>query len=311
MSFTGNVSAVIGGDLARSLGRKGTVSDVTLYNHKMEDTVLAFVEPSSYPEKIQSLLTSLEMCDQAVLKVSKIDAVFAETLVALDALDVRKGFLVLGAGVSPGDISSLISGTVASDYPVAEEQVVPLREKMAQLRPGTEGDTVVQVDHSFSVKGVGTVALGSVKKGVVRRHDELTVYPSGLTAHVRSVQVHDVDVGEASCGLRVGIALKNLKPEEVQRGSILSSGKVPVSDSLKVKAALSRYSSRNLSAGDSFLIESSLNYVPAKVLEGSLQPGKEGTLALKLDRPVPLARDRVVFLDPGMKMPRVLGCGVL
>jgi len=172
-------------------------------------------------------------------------------------------------------------------------------------------DVVLQVDHSFAVKGVGTVALGVVKSGILRRHDELTVFPYGMKAVVKSIQVCDVDVEEAGVGVRVGVAVKNLRPDEIDRGSVLSVGGVRVSDVFEVDAVLSRYSPRALEVGDVFLASSALNYVPAKVVDGGVSPGGRGRVRIKLDRVVPVISDRILFMDPGMKMPRVFGCGLV
>ena len=292
------------------MGRRGTSSDVTLFNFKLGDAVLSFVEASAYPDKVQSLVSALNIADQAVLKVDAADASFAEVVVALDASGLKPGLLVLG-GVSGDSIAALTAGTVVSSYPVVGPQVVELRERLAGLRLDSGGDAVVQVDHSFPVKGVGTVALGVVKAGTVRKHDELAVFPGGVKASVKSVQVQDMDVGEACAGLRVGLALKDVEPGDVPRGSVLSTGRVDCGREFEVKAYLSKYSPRGLAEGDVFTLNASLNYVPARVVGGSLSPGGGGVVRLSLDREVPLVSGRVLFLDPGQRKPRVFGCGLV
>ena len=110
----GNTTASIG-NLAASIGRKGTQSDITLYNHKQDDMIISLVEPSSYPDKIQSLLTSLNISDQVLLHVTKLDTYFAETLVAIDSLDMQTGYLVL-ENVSPDDLAPLMK--TRSSHPI-------------------------------------------------------------------------------------------------------------------------------------------------------------------------------------------------
>jgi hypothetical protein len=51
------------------------------------------------------------------------------------------------------------------------------------------------------------------------------------------------------------------------------------------------------------MVNASLNYVNAKVLEGSVSQGKAGRIRLALEKELPLLSDRVAFLDPGQKMP--------
>ncbi len=312
MSFTGNVTCVIGKGFAGKLGRKGTASDVTLYNNKTGDCVLSFVEPSSYPEKIQSLVSALNLADQVLFKIDNVDSFFAETLVCLDAFAICPGYLVLPENVSLSDLMPLIKGTVLEDYSVVEDQIMALRETLAGLEGDTESDVLVQVDHSFTVRGVGTVALGVVKKGIIRKYDEIKIQPGDTTSAVKSMQVHDVDVDHASAGARVGLALKNIKPEDIPRGSMVSKkGNILMSDNLSVEFHLSKYSSRKISEGDIFLVNSALNYVPAKVTEGSVSPGGVERLTLNLEKKIPLPNERVIALDPGQKPPRAFGYGIV
>ena len=311
MAFTGSVTAILGKDLAHDLGKKGTVSDVTLYNHKQGETVLAFVEASGYPDKVQSLITTLNMSDQVIFKVTELNSYFAETLVALDAAGMKNGFLILGPNVQADSLKKLFAGTPVENYPVIEQQVVPLRDKLAEYQTDSTGDVVLQIDHSFAVKGVGTVALGVVKKGTLRRHDELTIYPNHMKALVKSIQVSDVDMEEAGVGVRVGIAVKNLRPDEIDRGSVLSKKAVLTADTFELNASLSKYSPRSLEVGDVFLASSAVNYVPATVVDGAVAPGAKAKIKIKLDKPVPVVTDRILFLDPGLKMPRVFGYGLI
>jgi selenocysteine-specific translation elongation factor len=307
----GNVTAVLGKDLGSELGKKGTASDLTLYNFKLQDTILSFVEPSSYPDKVQSLVSSVNMADQALLRIDSLNAQLAESIVALDALGMVTGYVVF-AGVKPEAVKPLFAGTVAAGYDVLEDQPMEVKERLASLELKAEGKAVVQVDHSFSVKGVGTVALGVVKRGVVRRHDTLTAYPWKGKVIVKNIQVHDVDVEEAGRGVRVGVAMKDIRPEEVERGTLLAAeGSVKCASSLEADLSLSKYSPRGLGVGDTFLVNSCLNYAPAKVSEGSVSAGGAGRVRLALEKEVPLLGDRVALLDPGLKMPRVFGHGIV
>lgn len=294
------------------MGKKGTSSDVTLYNSKVGDVILSFVEPTSYPDKVQSLLSSLNMADQALLRADALDASLAESVVALDLAGLSMGYVIYGGSVSPDALKPLLAGTVVASYVVVEDQPMAVKEKLASLDVKKDGPVVVQVDHSFPVKGVGTVALGVVKQGVLRRHDNLVILPQKMKVLAKSIQVHDVDVEEARTGLRVGVALKDVRPEDIPRGSLLSAdGSIPVVKELEVKAALSKYSQRPLGVGDLFSVDSCLNYVPAKVVSGSVDRGGAGMLKLALEKEIPVLGGRVVFLDPGQKPPRVFGFGLI
>jgi selenocysteine-specific translation elongation factor len=72
------------------------------------------------------------------------------------------------------------------------------------------------------VKGVGAVALGVVRRGTLRAHERLHLFPTRKDVEVRSIQVHDVDRKEAECGERVGVSLKGVDAEELERGQTLA-----------------------------------------------------------------------------------------
>jgi len=312
MPLTGNVTAVLDGAAAAALGKKGTSSDVTLYNHKQGDAILSFVHPSAYPEKVQSLVSALTMADQILLNVGVLNAGVAETIVALDAADARIGYLVLAGEMTHDSLKAAAAASVVSSYPLLEWQPALVREKLAELAFGAGGETLVLVDHSFAVKGVGTVALGVVKQGVVRKHDPITLYPSRIKTLVKSIQVHDKDVAEAQAGVRVGLALKDARPEDVPRGTVISSSdSLETASGVEADVALSKYSPRTLNPGDVFLAAHLLTYTPARVLEGSVNPGQKGRLKLQLEKEITLTPGRLMLLDPSQKMPRILGGGRL
>jgi len=312
MEFKGNVTAVIGKDFAASLGKKGTASDITLYNHKIGETVLAFIDPSGYPDKIQSLITALGIAESVLLKVTEANAIFAETLVSLDLMGMKNGFIIYGPEVQKEQLKNFIAGTVLANYEEIEDQPMVIKEKLAGKVEQKVGDVIVQIDHSFNVKSVGTVVLGVVKQGKLRKHDELTIYPCKKKAQIRSIQVHDVDVDEAGVGVRVGLALKNLKPEEVERGAILVKGEIKIVKEFEATVTLSKYSQKPLKEGDIITLFSALNYVPAKIVSGSVPVAGTGKVKIQLDRETPvLPNSRVLLMDPGLKMPRVFGYGTL
>ena len=146
--------------------------------------------------------------EHGVVAVTKADAVDAETL-ELAVEEARE--LVPGAEVVP---VSAKTGTGLDG----------LREALARL-PVTERDahgaTRLYVDRVFTLRGVGTVATGTLWSGSIGAGDPLRVEPSGLTVRVRSVQVHDTPVERADAGQRVAVNLPQVERRELGRGDVL------------------------------------------------------------------------------------------
>lgn len=318
-------SAVIGifGDknLGKEIAKKGTESDITLYNLKRDDKILSFVEPTRYPEKIQPLSHVLNMIDYAVLKISVIDKTFAETAVALDVFGMEKGCIVFDGSITKDQIKPYISGTVLENYEVLENDLIKLREMLFGINPEfKEGAVKVPIDHHFNVKGIGPVILGLVKRGTVKKHDELVVYPLDKKVVVRSIQIQDKDYDEGETGARVGLALKNIDAEELDRGFVLApEGTLKTGTEFKLKFKAGRYWKEAFQVDQVHHLGVGMQFFPAKIsgIENSggsgkseIKAGETGFVSFKTEKKVVFEEgDKAIVLKPEGEGLRVAGCG--
>jgi selenocysteine-specific elongation factor len=103
-----------------------------------------------------------------------------------------------------------------------DELRAALAEVAAQVtRPATDGPARLHVDRSFTLRGIGTVATGTLWSGTIGEGDELRVEPRGRSVRVRSVQVHDRPVERAEAGQRVAVSLPGVERQEIRRGDAL------------------------------------------------------------------------------------------
>jgi selenocysteine-specific elongation factor len=77
------------------------------------------------------------------------------------------------------------------------------------------------VEDSFTIRGAGTVVTGIPTHGTVRCGDELHLLPSGLSGHVRRMQVYGEDATEGRAGECVALNLPELDHDAVRRGMTL------------------------------------------------------------------------------------------
>ncbi|HOX35142.1 MAG TPA: EF-Tu/IF-2/RF-3 family GTPase [Methanoregulaceae archaeon] len=269
------VAVVAPNDYAKDLGKKGTVSDLTFYNLKKGNDTVTFVEPTRYPEKLSSLFFALSMADSVLLVVSEINAQFGECVLELQSIGMKKGKLILKNYISQDQIAPLIQGTVLQHYTVVAEEFITLRDSFlaeaakkgssGNIRSGASGGSV-PVDHHFNVKGVGIVVLGCVAEGTIRKHDNLKVVPNGKIAQVRSIQKHDDDAESAIAGDRVGLALKNIEEEDLDRGFVLTNDPtLKTASSVTAKAALVKYWPAPLKEGMVLYLGHWMQFLPCRV----------------------------------------------
>ncbi|MDG6258103.1 MAG: EF-Tu/IF-2/RF-3 family GTPase [Methanomicrobiaceae archaeon] len=257
---------------AKGIGKVGTASDITFYNLKRGDDTVTLIEPTRYPERLAPLFYAVSLADAALLVINEITPSFGEMVVMLDVMGIQKGYIILQNYLDPSRIMPLVQGTVVANYAFLEDNAIELREHLLNEASGKEsgeGDAregVVFVDHHFNVKGIGTVVLGSVERGTIRKHDILNVLPGTTTAQIRSIQKHDDDYDEAHGGDRVGLALKNIDAEELDRGYVLTRSKeVVTTDAIRGDARLVRYWQEALHEGMVVHVGHWMQFVPARI----------------------------------------------
>src|SRR6266508_3278010 len=162
--------------------------------------------------------------EEGVVAVTKADAVDAETLeLALDeGRELVPDAEVLAVSAKTGEGLDELRAALAR----AADRV---------SRHAAPGGTRLFVDRVFTLRGIGTVATGTLWSGSIATGDELRVEPRGLDVRVRSVQVHDEAVERAEAGQRVAVALPGIERSQLHRGdALVEPGFYPASYRLDV-----------------------------------------------------------------------------
>ncbi len=210
-------------EFVKKLGKKGQSSDITTYDSKKEDRIMTYVIPSGFPDKIQPLITAVNLGEYSIVNVDKLDKFLGEQILALDLMRLDKGFLLHSYSVESESLKSLLKNTVASSFKV-EENIESLKESITSIPSiKRDGSTIIHIDNVFNVKGVGVVVLGILKQGTIKVHQELILFPQNKTVIIKSIQMHDKNVEESHSPARVGLALTGVSYDDISRGDILSN----------------------------------------------------------------------------------------
>ena len=270
----GNLNiAVLGAkDFAGKIGKKGTVTDMTFYDYKEGRDSFTLIEPSKYPEKLSSLFYSVAMSEFGILVVDGIDASLGETIVMADALGLSRGWLILRNYIQPEQVKPLLAGTALEGYEIREDDPIKLREELISLakaeakQPGEGSCGSCPIDSHFNVKGVGTVILGSVIDGYFKKHDKMTVFPVKKEVILKSIQKHDIDADDGVKGDHVGLALRGIESDELDRGYVVTTdASVKMSRSVKGKVALVKYWSAPLKEGMVIHLGHWMQMIPCRI----------------------------------------------
>ncbi len=297
---------------AKELGKKGSETDFTMYNYKEGGTILVLYEPSSYPDKIQSLLHCIHLSDSILWVIDKIDSEFAETALAV-MLSGKTGILAF-SGVGEEDVAPILSKTpVWAWEKLSEPTPADLRVKaMAQPDEKRSVQKRALIDSAFTVGGVGAVVLCKIEGGKFSVHDECEFTPAKINGGIRSIQVQDVDVKEAFAGSRAGFAIKNLPAEKIKRGSYFAeAGEAKAFLQGSAEIEISPLVKDPVAPGSDIFFSWGLTYVAAKLKFDGALDGKAGkkqvSFSLASECPAfPLQEFLLVRPD---KRPRVIGKG--
>jgi len=289
--------------IANDFGKKGTVTDLTVYDRKESDIIRTWVVPNGFPEKIQPLLQAINIAEYVIFYVASLDRYTGEQIIALDMLNKKNGILSHSYEVDENRLHSMIKGTVLQNYKKIDSSNI--KEELVKLPPvSNDGPAQIVIDHSFDVKGVGTVVLGKVLQGTINQYDNLKHLPSGTDVMVKSIQMHDDDVKQADCPARVGLSLKGIKPDEVGRGDIITSDEsFEIKNELEIDFKQSPFYKGEISENQMCLVSIGLQVKAAKF--SSISPVK-----LILDKPVVCRKNEICLLvKPESTSVRVIGSG--
>jgi selenocysteine-specific elongation factor len=148
--------------------------------------------------------------EHGVVAVSKADAVDPET-VGLAMEEARE--LVPSAPVVA------VSARTGKGLDELRAALTEVAGRVAHTRG--DGPTRLHVDRVFTLRGIGTVATGTLWSGTISAGDTLRAEPQGLTVRIRSVQVHDEAVEVAEGGQRVAVSIPGVERYQLRRGDVL------------------------------------------------------------------------------------------
>lgn len=303
-----SINFVILGDssIAAQLGKKGTATDIVIYDRKTADTVYTWTAPTTFPDKIQSLMQAVNIAEYAILNVTKLDKFLGEQVMALDSVGPKEGFVLHSYEVDREKLKTLLKGTSLANYQFVDS-VDQLKQEIATLKPkNADGPVMIPVDHAFDVKGVGTVVLGVVKQGTVKVYDELVLMPGKKNILVKSIQMHDDPAESSSSPARVGLAIKGAGADDISRGDVIC-----VPDAVRVSsgAVIVRFSKSPFFKGDlpenhTYMISVGMQVRAAKIkFEGE-------TLQVMPEKPIVYGQGQtLVLLKPDSQGTRIAGKG--
>jgi elongation factor Tu len=168
-----------------------------------------------------------------VVFMNKVDLVDDPELIELVELELRE---LLSEYDFPGDDIPIIKGSAlkALEEPDDEENVKCIFELMAAVdsyipepKRDLEKPYLMPVEDVFSISGRGTVVTGRIEQGIVNKGEEVEIVGIRDTQKTvcTGVEMFNKTLDSGEAGDNVGVLLRGIKKDDVERGMVLAKPK--------------------------------------------------------------------------------------
>jgi len=162
-----------------------------------------------------------------VVFLNKVDQVDDEELLELVEMEIRE---LLSAYEYPGDDIPVVMGSALLALQGDEEQkknIFKLMDAVDSYIPEPERPVdqpfLMPVEDVFSISGRGTVITGRIERGIVKKMESVEIVGLGDTIEttITDIEMFRKLLDEGRAGENVGLLVRGLKKEDVQRGQVV------------------------------------------------------------------------------------------
>ena len=197
---------------------------------QMDGAILVVSAPDGpMPQTREHLLLAKQVnVPSIVVFLNKCDMVDDAELLDLVEMEVRELLTKYGY---PGDKTPIIRGSAlkaTEGDPKYEEKISELMKAVDDFIPDPVRELdkpfLMPVEDVFSIKGRGTVVTGRIERGRVKINDTIEIVgikPTQSTV-VTGVEMFRKQLDEGQAGDNVGILLRGIEKDQVERGQVLA-----------------------------------------------------------------------------------------
>ena len=206
---------------------------------------LGIVDVPGHEKFVKNMVAGATGIDIVVMVIAADEGVMPQTREHMEIctlLGIRHGFVALTKidlvdeewlELAREDVREFAAGTFLEEAPIVPVSAVKgegldgftrVLDELSSAVPERPRSNLFRlpVDRVFSMRGFGTVITGSLLSGQVRTGDTIMIYPGGITAKVRGMQVHNQSVSQALAGQRTAINFQGLEKTAIERGETLA-----------------------------------------------------------------------------------------
>ena len=244
-------------DKAPDERERGITINITHVEYETEKRHYAHIDMPGHKDYIKNMITGAAQVDGAILVVSapdgpmpqtrehlllakqvsvpsvvvfmnKVDMVGDPEILDLVEMEVRELLTKYGFD---GDKAPVIRGSALKALEgdeAAQKSIEDLVKAVDDFIPDPVRDLqkpfLMPIEDVFSIKGRGTVATGRIERGVVKLNEEIEIVGIRDTRKtiVTGIEMFKKSMQEGQAGDNVGILLRGIEREDIERGQILA-----------------------------------------------------------------------------------------
>ncbi len=244
-------------DAAPEEKARGITINTAHVEYETESRHYSHVDCPGHADYIKNMITGAAQMDGAILVVSAADGPMPQTrehillarqvgvpyitvwlnkcdmvddpeLLELVEMEVRE---LLSKYNFPGDDIPFVRGSamkVLEGDAKAKEQILELMKNVDSYIPTPTREIdkpfLLAVEDVFSITGRGTVATGRIERGKIKVGEEVEIIGLGDTRKtvVTGVEMYQKTLDEGLAGDNVGILVRGVEKEDIQRGQVLA-----------------------------------------------------------------------------------------
>jgi len=239
---------------------RGLTISISHVEFESEKRHYALIDCPGHADYIKNMITGAAQMDGAILVVSAVDGAMPQTrehillarqvglpflvvfLNKCDAVDDPEIINLVESELRellkkyefPGDKIPIIRGSALKtldikslDDPAAKpilDLIKAIDENIPEPVREIDKPFLMAIEDVFSIAGRGTVATGRIERGVIRPNEDVEligIKPTVKTTAV-SIEMFNKTLDEGRAGDNVGVLLRGLKKEDVERGQVLA-----------------------------------------------------------------------------------------
>jgi len=237
--------------------------------HKRFDTdkfYFTIVDCPGHRDFVKNMITGASQADAALLIVAAPDGAMEQTkehvflsktlginqlIVGINKMDASKyeekrynevveqiSDLVKMVGFNPAEISFIPMSSFKGDNIASRSENTPwykgptLLEALNALKAielPTKLPLRVPIQDVYSISGIGTVPVGRVETGIMKKGQKVSFMPANKDGEIKSIEMHHEEYEQAKPGDNIGFNVRGIGKNDIRRGDVLGPAEAPPS----------------------------------------------------------------------------------